>query len=311
VGTSAGALNATYVAGHGTSLNALEGLAARWIATRRSAVFPIDPVRHVMALSGARPSLFADHGLRRLVAQQLVFARLEDASIEVHIIATDLASGREAVLSHGDALSAVLASTAIPGVLPAVDRDGLTLIDGALANNAAESVAVGLGAERVFVLPTGYACALARPPSGALGVALQSLTFLIQQRLITDVAYYAERVDLNVLPALCPLTVPPTNFGQAGKLIDRAYLASSRWIDEGGLDLPRAEQYLSLHRHSRGSVSAPDGGPDTAGPAGQTSAHRHRIRHGAGRQEGAGEAEPGGEDGSPSVGDGMPRRASA
>ena len=69
----------------------------------------------------------------------------------------------------------------------------------------------------------------------------------MQQRLISDVAYFADRVDLNVLPALCPLTVSPTNFGQARKLIDRAHLASSRWIDGGGLDLPQPELYLSLH----------------------------------------------------------------
>ena len=119
------------------------------------------------------------------------------------------------MLSRGDALSAVLASTAIPGILPAVRREGLTLVDGGLADNAAISVAVGLGADRVFVLPTRYTCALTRPPTSALTVAMQSLGFLIQQRLVADVAYFAERVDLNVLPPLCPLAVSPTDFRQA------------------------------------------------------------------------------------------------
>lgn len=258
IGTSAGALNAAHLAGHGTDQRSLGRLAARWIATRRSAVFPIDPARHLMALRGSQPSLFPDRGLRRLVSSHLEFARLENAPIAVHIVATDLLSGQEIVLSSGDALSAVMASAAIPGILPTVQRDGLTLVDGGLADNAAISVAVKLGADRVFVLPTGYACAIARPPSSALTVALQSLTLLIQQRLITDVAYYADRVDLNVIPPLCPLNVSPTNFRQARKLIDRAYAASSQWIDEGGLDLPQPQRYLSLHRHTErtpGSVA--------------------------------------------------------
>lgn len=250
VGTSAGALNAAYLAGRGTGRQALEELAARWIATRRSDVFPIDPWRHVLALRGTRPSLFADRGLRGLIARHLTFTLMEDAAIPVHVVATDLLSGREVVLSEGDAVSAVLASTAIPGILPAVQRDELTLVDGGLADNAAISVAVALGADTVFVLPTGYSCALTHAPTSAVGVAIQSLGLLIQQQLITDVAHFAEHVDLKMLPPLCPLAVSPSDFRQAGSLIERAYAASLSWIDDGGLDLPHPERFLSLHRHA-------------------------------------------------------------
>lgn len=250
VGTSAGALNAAYLAGHGTGRAALEGLAASWIATRRSDIFRIDPPRHVLALSGARPSLFTDRGLRRLIERHLRFDVLEDASIPLHVIATDLLSGQEVVLSHGDAVSAVLASAAIPGMLPAVQREGMTLVDGAMADNAAISVAVRLGADRVIVLPTGYSCALTRPPGTALAVAMQSLDILIEQRLIADVAYFTEQVELSVLPPLCPLAIGPTDFSQARSLIDRAHAASRRWIEDGGFSRSRPERFLSLHRHT-------------------------------------------------------------
>lgn len=249
VGTSAGALNAAYLAAHGTGRQALDELAASWIATRRSDVFPIDPRRHLLALRGTRPSLFADRGLRRLIAQHLTYTRLEDAATPVHVVATDLLSGSEVVLSEGDAVSAVLASTAIPGILPAVQRDGVTLVDGGLADNAAISVAVALGADTVYVLPTGYSCALTKPPTSALAVAIQSLGLLIQQRLITDVAHFADQVDLKVLPPLCPLAVGPSDFSQARSLIARAHATSAHWIDEGGLDRPQPERFLSLHRH--------------------------------------------------------------
>jgi NTE family protein len=231
-------------------------LAASWIATRRSDVFPIDPRRHVLALRGTRPSLFADRGLRRLVARHLTYTRLEDAATPVHVVATDLLSGNEVVLSEGDAVSAVLASTAIPGILPPVQRDGLTLVDGGLADNAAISVAVALGADTVYVLPTGYSCALTQPPATALAVAIQSLGLLIQQQLITDVAHFAEHVDLKVLPPLCPLAVSASDFRQARSLIERAHAASRSWIDGGGLDLPHPERFLFLHRHELPSVPA-------------------------------------------------------
>jgi NTE family protein len=57
---------------------------------------------------------------------------LEDATIPVHITATDV-EGMAVVLSNGPAIDAILASTAIPGVVPPVRIDGQTLMDGAIA----------------------------------------------------------------------------------------------------------------------------------------------------------------------------------
>src|SRR5439155_19201555 len=54
IGTSAGAINAAYVAGHGTGPNSLEVLANTWRGLRRQSVFPFDPLRHLLALAGSR-----------------------------------------------------------------------------------------------------------------------------------------------------------------------------------------------------------------------------------------------------------------
>jgi NTE family protein len=251
VGTSAGALNAAFVAGRGAGHAALRELADSWASVQRRDIFPLQPVRHLLAITGARPSVCSERGLRHLIAGHLAFSRLEDATIPVHIVTTSLLSGDEVVLSDGDALSAVLASAAIPGVFPPVPRDGQTLVDGGLADNAAISQAVALGAERVFVLPTGYACALTEPPSRPVGVALQALGLLIQHRLITDVALYADRVELIVLPPLCPLDISPADFSQSNDLIERARSVAGTWLDGGNPSPRHPERLLSLHDHRR------------------------------------------------------------
>lgn len=259
VGTSAGALNAAYVAGHGTSRKSLDDLAAIWRSLRRQDVFPFEPLRHILAVAGARPSLCSHLALLHLIETHLPYARLEDASIPVHVVATDVLSGEGVLLSTGDAASAVLASAAIPAVFPAVDREGRSLVDGAIANNAAISQAVALGADRVYVLPTGYACALERAPSTALSAALHALTLLIEQRLILEVAHFADRVEMNVLPPLCPLSVSSLDFGQAELLIAQAKGATGRWLDQGRTDLPRPERFLSLHHHQYGAMTGVGG----------------------------------------------------
>jgi NTE family protein len=249
VGTSAGALNAVFVAAHGTAPAALDLLASTWRELRRDDIFPVRAPQMMLALAGTRDALCSGHGLERLVRRHVGFARLEDAPIPVHLVATDLLSGEEVLLSEGDAVSAVLASSAIPAVLPPVRRDGRTLVDGGLADNAAISQAVTLGADRIFVLPTGYACALPSPPTRPLAVAVQALSLLVQQRLIADVAQYADLVDLVVLPPLCPLRISAIDFRHATELRRRAHASAAEWLDTGAAYRPRPERILGLHGH--------------------------------------------------------------
>ena len=161
---------------------------------------------------------------------------------------------------------AVRASAAIPAVFPPVHREGRMLVDGGVADNVAVSQAVTLGAERVLVVPAGFACALDAPPTTALAAATHALTLLIEQRLIVEVAALSALVDISVLPPLCPLAVSPTDFTRADELIARAYRASLAWIDSGGLEVSHPERFLSMHHdqpnHARSD--AWDGAPVSA-----------------------------------------------
>ena len=257
VGTSAGALNAVFVAAHGTGTASIDRLEATWRSLRREDVFPLRAPQMVLALAGARDALCAGSGLERLVRRHVPFDRLEQAPVPVHLVATDLLSGEEVLLSDGDVVSAVLASSAIPAVLPPVRRAGRTLVDGGLADNAAISQAVALGADRIYVLPTGYACALPASPTRPLAVAVQALSLLVQRRLITDVALYAEQIDLVVLPPLCPLQISAVDFRHSAELSRRAHDSAARWLDSGAARLPRPERILGLHGHRDGADVVP------------------------------------------------------
>ncbi|MGH9117752.1 MAG: patatin-like phospholipase family protein [Acidimicrobiales bacterium] len=160
VGTSVGAVNGAYVCANGFDTDTVERSATLWRRIRRPDVYPVDPLRQALALTGRRPSLCSPGPLRRLIEANLRLRDLEDARLPLHVVTTDVMSGEEVQLSTGDAASAVLASTAIPAVFPAVEREGRVLMDGGVANNAAVSQAIALGADRIVVLPAGVACAL-------------------------------------------------------------------------------------------------------------------------------------------------------
>jgi NTE family protein len=250
VGTSAGAINAAFVAGHGMKGDELEDLAGLWWSLRRRDIFALRPLRGLLAVAGLRPSLFSAEPLRRLVEANLGYREMLDARVELHLVTTDLCSGRGVLLSSGDAASAVVASAAIPGVFPPVCREGRLLIDGGIAEHAAIGHAVDHGADEVYLLPAGFPCVLPVAPTTAVGVALQALSLLSQQQLIGEVARYAGPANLRVLPPLCPLKVSAADFSHADELISRSKRATGSWLDEGGPDLLTPQRFLSLHDHN-------------------------------------------------------------
>ena len=154
--------------------------------------------------------------------------RLEEAGIPLHLIAYDALSGQEVRLSEGPAIDAVLAAAAIPGLLPPVRFGGRLLTDGGVSNNTPISHAIQLGAERVYVLPTGTPGdrALPRSPRSVPGAAVNALTRLVDARLEADLERYAALAEIIVLPAANPQHVPLTSFAHAGELIEQSLTAA-------------------------------------------------------------------------------------
>jgi NTE family protein len=243
VGSSAGALNAAWVA---ERPGQLAGLAALWEGLHRSDVFPIGLQALIGAL-GLSDHLVSPSRFSELIHRHLVNDRIEESAIPLRIVTTDLLTGLETVLATGDLPTALLASAAIPGVFPPVRLPGLALVDGGIADNTPVSVAVHLGADEVWVLPAGYACALAHAPTTALGMALHALTLLINGRLRDDVLHHEQEADIRVLPPLCPLAVAPGDFSRAGELIERSRASTEAYL--AAPPPPRSERhhYLDLH----------------------------------------------------------------
>lgn len=252
VGTSAGAFNAAYLASHGAQQDAIDELGAVWRSLRTWKLFRPDLRRALSTLLGRSTAVLGDHGLRELIERHLTFKRLEDAGIPMMVVATDLLSGEEVALDCGPAPEAILASSAIPGMLPPVTWGERTLVDGGLADNTAISWAVRAGAEQIYVMSCGYPCALSSPPRTALGTLTQTLALLGHQRLLRDIALYAGKADLVVLPPPCPLSVNPMDFRHADELIQRAHREAARFLAVDGGRRTDPTAHIDMHTHAAG-----------------------------------------------------------
>jgi NTE family protein len=246
VGASVGAINAAHFA-CAPNIEGVETLERIWIGLRRADIFPLT-VASLFGLIKHPGNVVDPGGLRRVIETNLPCSRIEEAKIPLHIMATDQ-QGQVVRLSSGPAVEAILASCAIPGVFPPVPIGNDLLMDGAVAANTPLRLAAALGASRIIILPTGYACALREPPRTAIGKALHAITLMITWQLMHELEHMPEGSAVHVVPTLCPLAVSPFDFSASRQLIERAEESSRQWIESGGLTRPASPEELSPHRH--------------------------------------------------------------
>jgi NTE family protein len=259
VGTSVGAINGAFIASRPQTVQTACELAAIWRGLRRGQIFPLNFLLGLLGFMGARDHLVPGSSLRKLVAEHDHGQHLEEMPIEFHVVAVDVLTGEELLLSTGPALDAVMASAAIPAVLPPVEWEGRQLMDGGVANNTPISHAVALGAREIYVLPTGHACALEQPPASALGMALHALSLLTHSRLIADVELHRDRAKLVVLPPPCPLAIQPIDFAHADELIARSLSDARKFLDGGGAERPPIRMRMRRDEQPRNRKNRPEG----------------------------------------------------
>ncbi len=233
VGASVGAINCAYFAGNPT-LAGIKQLEQLWCGLKRSSIFPMTFSR-IAGLFSRSPSLVDSSGLRGLIEQHLPYRLLEQAELPLHVVATRQLHGQSVCLSSGPAVEAILASCAIPAIFPPVLVGKEYLIDGAISGNTPVTTAVALGATRLIVLPTGYACSLTQPPTSALASALHALNLLVLHQLVQDLELLADRFEVLVVPPLCPLAASVYDFSRASELIENAKQNTRHWLEGGGL----------------------------------------------------------------------------
>lgn len=229
IGTSVGALNGAWLA----SGRPVAELSDLWFSLRSRQIFPVRPLVGLRGFLGRGTHLVPNSALRRVLTDHVAFRRLEDAPIPFSVIATDVSTGLEVRLDRGPAIDAILASAAIPGIFPPVNIDGRDFIDGGIVDNTPISQAIAAGATDVWVLSTGYSCALPAPPKSAIAMAMHGLALLLQQRFITETLSREYPVPVHLIPPPCPITVTPMDFSQSAELIDRACRGTAQWIANG------------------------------------------------------------------------------
>lgn len=118
--------------------------------------YPVDlelGLRHGVQLpSGLDPAHQVGLLLSRIGLAYSTLDNFDELPTPFRSVATDLASADVMVLEDGPLSEALLATMAIPGVFPAVERNGSLLADGGLLNNVPADVVRAMGADIVIAV---------------------------------------------------------------------------------------------------------------------------------------------------------------
>jgi NTE family protein len=227
IGVSAGAMNAALFA-WSCDADGIRHMERIWATVKRRDLLRVHPGRLALALAGKRSSFLDNRHGTAFLRKHLGYRRIEHAPIPLTIIATDLATGRPVSLDSGDAVWAIVASSAFPGVFPPVEIDGRTLIDGGVVADVPLDAAIDLGVASAVVV-TVPPLAPTPVPQHPVSVVLRSSTWGVEAHGRTVVAHPPDGLQIAEIPSQ-PSSITTFDVNAASTAIDEARRFTEAWL---------------------------------------------------------------------------------
>jgi NTE family protein len=199
VGTSVGALNGAVLAALPAD-EVADRLEEAWRSPDARALFAAGHMARLREFARSGVAAHSAAPLHRMASGVLGERRIEDLAIPFTCCAASIEDAAEHWFDRGPVVDAVIASAAVPGLLPPAVVEGRHYLDGGLVNSIPLGRAVELGADRVFVLQVGRIDQPLQPPRRPWEVALVAFEIARRHRYARDLAAVPPGVEVHVLP---------------------------------------------------------------------------------------------------------------
>lgn len=200
LGTSIGAINGALYAQAPTAAT-VDRLEELWAGISDRDVFGGSPFQRVSTLARTRTHVHDNAALRDLLDAQLgTDATFAGLALPFQCVAAAIERAAEQWFDTGPLVPAVLASCAVPGLLPPVEIGGEHFLDGGLVDSIPVGRAVALGARTIYVLQVGRVEQALQPPKRPWEVAMVALEIARRHRFAADMAAVPDGVRVHVLP---------------------------------------------------------------------------------------------------------------
>jgi NTE family protein len=241
LGTSVGALNGALVARE-PRLPVIDRLTELWAETARSRdVYGDRPLRTVRRAVATGTHIYSAKPLTQRLEDELGDTTFADLEVRLQVCAASIERSAEHWFDSGPLVPAIVASAAVPGLLPPARVEtewGVEhFLDGGIVNSIPVGRAVSLGATRVFVLQVGRVDRPLSVPTRPWEVARVSFEVARRHRFNRELAEIPDGVEAHVLPAAGTSAKDDSmlafrDFSSVQRRIDASYDASVAYLDE-------------------------------------------------------------------------------
>jgi NTE family protein len=232
VGTSVGALNGAAIAAD-PSARGVAVLAELWSALSDSGMFSGSLLSQAGRLARHRTHLHSAAPLRRLLGENLP-ERIEDLAVPFQCVAASIERATAHWFSSGPLADAVLASCAVPGLLPPVEIDGEHFLDGGLVHSIPVGRALALGATEIYVLHVGRIERPLVPPKSPWDLGLVAFEIARRHRFVEEMSTLPPEVRAHVLPSgedSAPLiSLRYRSTADVASRVERGYQAAAAYL---------------------------------------------------------------------------------
>lgn len=232
VGTSVGAINGVFAAAYPDGVAKLADL---WRTGGVISVFDGSIASRVGTFVRTGTHVQSSHGLQGLLAELLPVDRIEELAVPFQCVAASIERATAHWFSDGPIIPAVLASSAVPGLLPPVRIGDEHFLDGGLVHSIPVGRAVALGAETVYVLHVGRIERALAAPRRPWQVGVVAFEIARRHRFFEEMAALPKDVNVHVLPAGVEGPNPsPLRYRDTSRIdvhIQRAYEASRSYLE--------------------------------------------------------------------------------
>lgn len=239
LGTSIGALNGAFVA-RDPSPGVVETLTELWRGAaepQSPQVYGDKPLRTVRRAVSTGTHLWSAKPLTQALREEFGDLAFEDLPVRFQVCAASIERAAEHWFDSGPLVDAVVASAAVPGLLPPARVGDEHFLDGGIVNSIPLGRAVRLGADRVFVLQVGRIDRPLTVPRRPWEVARVSFEIARRHRFHRELDELPDGVEAHVLPARGTSgrddsLLGTRDFAGVQARIDATYDASVAYLDE-------------------------------------------------------------------------------
>ena len=238
LGTSVGALNGALVARDPTPA-VIARLTDLWQDASTARAISDRPLRTVRRAVASGTHLYSSDFMQNRLVDEFGETTFEELPVRFQVCAASIERAAEHWFTSGPLVEAIMASAAVPGLLPPAEVGGEHFLDGGIVNSIPLGRAIALGADRVFVLQVGRIDRPLKPPQKPWEVARVSFEIARRHRFGRALAEVPADVEVHILPARGTSSrddslLAHRDFSRVRSRIDASYEASRDYLTSLG-----------------------------------------------------------------------------